>query len=61
MKAFVAQSLGMINYLCQHGHLITKLEDSTKDPTKQRKVAVFEYTPQLDHDIKQYTKLRKEY
>ena len=53
-KMYIVRSLSMANWLCNHGHLILKVEDSKKD--SRFKVFLFEDSAALHNTMKQFPK-----
>lgn len=54
MNMYIVRSLAMINWLCNNGFKILKVEDSEKDDTL--KVFFFEDTPALHDTMMKYRK-----
>ena len=60
LDAYIVHSLDMVNYLCQHGHRILKIENSLNDSTGKYYVCIFRNTDKLHEDIDNYMLLKSQ-
>lgn len=54
IRMYMVRSLSMVNWLCNNGHQILKVEDSEKD--SRFKVFLFEDTAALHNTMKRFPK-----